>query len=546
MHRVGIAFILLLVVAFSGAPFAAVRVSEVMSNEPGSSTSLEFIELYNDGTAPVQLNSFYEIRVDGLPLTFGAPPTIDTARGFRYLILCRDLFDFEQYYGDGSGIWGDVATERGALVQPTSPFSLSNNGGSVAAVRTLQPVGDSLVWTSSGSDGVSWERENYVSYIPRQSIDPTGSTPGYLNSRMPAAIDLAIDTAAVFPTGTGSRIVAVITNRGMEESLDDSLWVFYSNPADTGDISDLIEIIAIPSLDTGFSTPITIDVAPVALYDTVTLRLPRDSRTINNRRDVVVVSATFPPVVLSEFLANPQDPQTAEWIELDTRSDNLHDIAGWRIGDELALHTITEESFTVLPDQYPVVTENLAAFSQDYPDFDGVVVSPSSWATLNNAGDVVRLVDPFGFVADSFVYASAYDDNHTWAKGIDQNQQLNWGRSSVSGGSPGAVNDIRFAPTSEGLIVAVEPQVISPDGDGIDESMSIRVSGPADVSYTIRIYDRKGREVRTFEDGATDLRAEYLWDGVTDSGARLPIGMYILYVEAEGVESLKKTVVVAR
>ncbi|MCB2230638.1 lamin tail domain-containing protein [bacterium] len=546
MHRVGIAFILLLVVAFSGAPFAAVRVSEVMSNEPGSSTSLEFIELYNDGTAPVQLNSFYEIRVDGLPLTFGAPPTIDTARGFRYLILCRDLFDFEQHYGDGSGIWGDVATERGALVQPTSSFSLSNNGGSVAVVRTLQPIGDSLVWTSSGSDGVSWERENYVSYIPRQSIDPTGSTPGYLNSRMPAAIDLALDTVAVFPTEAGSRIVAVVTNRGMEESLDDSLWVFYSNPADTGDISDLIEIIAIPSLDTGFSTPVAIDIAPVALYDTVTLRLPRDSRTINNRREVVVVSAAFPPVVLSEFLANPQDPQTAEWIELDTRSDNLHDIAGWRIGDALALHTITEESFTVLPDQYPVVTENLAAFSQDYPDFDGVVVSPSSWATLNNAGDVVRLVDPFGFVADSFVYASAYDGNHTWAKGIDQNQQLNWGRSSVSGGSPGAVNDIRFTPTSEGLVVAVEPQVISPDGDGIDESMSIRVSGPADVSYTIRIYDRKGREVRTFEDGATDLRAEYIWDGVTDSGARLPIGMYILYVEAEGVESLKKTVVVAR
>ncbi len=521
---------------------AAVRVSEVMANEPGSATSLEWIELHNDGSAAVSL-SFYEIRVDGVPIAFPVPLTIDSG---EYIIVCRDFFSFEETFGDASGIWGDDSSEHGRLVQPSGSFSLSNSAGSVSAVRITPFAADSLSWTSSGGDGISWERENYVSPTPRQSIDPSGSTPGYINSRMPVPVDLSIDTVAVFPTETGSRVIAVVTNRGQQSSDDDSLRVFYVNAADTSDISDLIEVIAIPSLDTGFSTPITFDLAPAAMYDTIGLRLPLDSRVNNNRRDVMVVGPAFPPVILSEFLANPTAPQTAEWIELTTRTDALHDIAGWSIGDALNIHVISEDEFIITPGQYPVLTDNSAAFLLDYPAFDGTVVMPDGWAILNNSDDVVRLVDPFGFVADSVAYGSTYADNHTWARGYGQDQQLLWGRSSVAGGSPGDSNDIRITPNAPGLRVSVDPQVISPDGDGIDEIAVIRVAGPADVMYTIRLYDRQGREVRTFEDGARDLRPEYEWDGRSGGGARLPIGMYILYVEAEGVESVKKTVVVAR
>jgi len=71
---------------------------------------------------------------------------------------------------------------------------------------------------------------------------------------MPVPVDLSIDTVAVFPTETGSRVIAVVTNRGQQSSVDDSLRVFYVNAADTSDISDLIELIAIPSLD--MTTPI--------------------------------------------------------------------------------------------------------------------------------------------------------------------------------------------------------------------------------------------------------------------------------------------------
>lgn len=520
---------------------AAVRVSEVMSNEPGSAISLEWIELYNDGVAAVSL-SFYEIRVNGTPISFSTSLTIDTA---EYIILCRDFFAFEQAFGDGSGIWGDVSAERGRLIQPSGSFSLTNGGGTVAAVRT-DGAADSLTWSSAGGDGVSWERENYVSPIPRQSIDPSGSTPGYINSRMPVAVDLSIDTVAVFPTETGSRVVVVVTNRGLQESVNDSLRLFYVNPLDSSDISDLIEIIPIPSLDTGFSTPITYDIAPPTLYDTIGVRLPLDSRISNNRRDVVVVGPGFPPVVLSEFLANPAAPQSAEWIELDVRGDEPHDIIGWRIGDALSLHVISDNSLVIGPGDYTILAENSAAFHVDYPSFPGTVVSPTGWGVLNNNGDIVRLVDPFGFVADSFVYSSTFADNHTWAKGLDQNQQVRWGRSTAAGGSPGDVNDIRVSPSGTGLRVVIEPNIVSPDGDGIDEVAVIRVEGPANARYTIKLYDRSGREVRIFEDGASDLRPEYVWDGTTSSGARLPVGMYILYVEAEGVESLKRTVVLAR
>ncbi|MBD3403375.1 hypothetical protein GF420_10805 [candidate division GN15 bacterium] len=536
------ATMLLALVLLSMRAEAVVRVSEVMSNEPGGQTAAEWFELYNDSpTTDVSL-ALYTIVADGSIISFAAPQTIP-ADG--YLVVCRDFFDYEQVYGDASGIWGDTDKEQYNIVQPSSSFSLSNDSGTISAVR---PNGsrDDLTWTAAGLDGVSWERFAYDTSGVRQSRDPDGATPGRVNSQIPVGRDLSVDTLLIVPTETGARALIIVTNRGVELIEEDTLRLFQVDQADTANTSALLESFAITQLDTGFSLPIVYDLDLPGIYDTIGAVLPDDDRVRNNRRDAVAVGVDFPPIRLSEFLANPQGTASAEWVELFVRSDLPHDLAGWQLGDALGLETITETSQLVMPGAYPILTDNEAAFAQDYPSFSETIMSIPGWQTLNNGSDIVRLVDPFGFVADSFAYNETYDDNHTWAYGIDQNEIERWGRSSDGGGTPGDSNDIRFAPISSGLSVTVEPQVVSPDGDGIEDELSIRVSGPANTAYTIRIYDQRGREVRSFEDGAADLRPEYLWDGRTDTGARLPIGMYILYVEAEGVESVKKTVVVAR
>jgi hypothetical protein len=141
-----------------------------------------------------------------------------------------------------------------------------------------------------------------------------------------------------------------------------------------------------------------------------------------------------------------------------------------------------------------------------------------------------------------------FDDNHTWSRSAEPGTADEWGRSVQPGGTPGEQNLIRLRPDANRLNVVIEPQIISPDGDGVDDGASIIIEAPSARGYTLKIYDKHGRVVKTFEDDSQDLPDGYLyfWDGRADSGNRLPIGIYILYIEAGGVESIKKTIVVAR
>ncbi|MEW5993868.1 MAG: gliding motility-associated C-terminal domain-containing protein, partial [Candidatus Zixiibacteriota bacterium] len=154
--------------------------------------------------------------------------------------------------------------------------------------------------------------------------------------------------------------------------------------------------------------------------------------------------------------------------------------------------------------------------------------------------------DPFGFEADRFEYAVAYDGNHTWSRSEELLTEGQWGRSEEAGGSPGRPNSVLFAPAGSALQVKVTPDVFSPDGDGYEDEVLIEIEAPVGAEVNMRIYDREGRAVRTLLDGATFLHSSYAWDGRSDSGRRLPIGIYILYVEAEGSETVKKPIVIAR
>ncbi|MCP4685587.1 MAG: hypothetical protein GY867_09070, partial [bacterium] len=151
--------------------------------------------------------------------------------------------------------------------------------------------------------------------------------------------------------------------------------------------------------------------------------------------------------------------------------------------------------------------------------------------------------------ADRFSYSEIFEDNHTWARAESGDRAGDWGRSYDAGGTPGETNRVQFATDDKsGLGIEVNPRVISPDGDGRDDEAVLLLSRPEADSYTLKIYDKMGRLVKTFEDDlvASHYTDEYTWDGTNSSHERLPIGIYIIYFEASGIESLKTTVVIAR
>ena len=526
-----------------GPATAEVVVNEVLANEPGGETSLEWIELFNDGSGTANLE-FYYLKIYpsgdslGLPLTLGPQ---------EYLVVCRNATRFEQHWGDSSGVWRDSPNENYAIYEKS--FQLTNDGGRVQLVREVSQTTSEISWSQPGLDGYSWERVHPALDSVGQSIDPTGSTPGRMNSITPLPVDLALDEVTA---GSDSRLTELtfrIVNTGLTTVSNPILELYEFDAGSPDSLGSLIAGESVGPVDSGYTVLLVGRYSLTGYYQKLVanLLIIDDGRPANNKKTFVAPGDKYPPVVLNEFLCNPTPTSGTEWVELKNTSDTIINLAGWFLGDSLGLAVIATTELLIRPQEYLVLADDSALFKSAYPLFTGTLHQPPAWRSLSNSSDSVRLVDIYGIEADRFYYSHAYDSNHTWARSESTENSGRWGRSEDAGGTPGDTNRVRFAPEgSTTLSVSIEPRIISPDGDGRDDSAIIKIQVSRADSYSLKIYDSQGRLVRTIEDEVPDLKEQYVWRGDTDGGQRLPIGIYILYVEASGVESAKKTIVVAR
>jgi hypothetical protein len=517
-------------------------VNEVLANEPGSTTGLEWIELYN-ADSPVCLQG-YCLRIgDNL---IELPSDVSLSKG-EYYMICRRLFatstspGFESVWGDSSGEWGDTPHEDSLQMPFEAAMSLANDFGCVELLGGSTVV-SSLTWVRGGLDGYSWERVCPESDSVGQSIDPGGSTPGFLNSLTPAQHDLALSGVAVSPENGTTSIGFEISNVGLQAVSSARLYLIdlsYSIP-------DTVDLIQAGPLETGEVINFERQYSFKTVYLPMIAILAPDDRARNNTYEFMAVGDEYPPVALSEVLANPQDGLNTEWVEVSNRSDHEVDLSGWLVGDALRMHQISTGANVVAPGERLVLVQAESDFLLFYSSFAGRCVEPGNWSSFNNDGDIVRLVDSFGIEADRFEYETLFEDNYTWCRCEDDVYPAVWGRSENAGGSPGGRNRVVSQQDIASLRVTVEPTYVSPDGDGFEDYATITIEAPVADDYTVRIYDRQGRAVRSFFDKETFVPSTIEWDGLSDAGRRLPIGIYILYVEAAGVGSIRKPVVVAR
>ncbi len=283
------------------------------------------------------------------------------------------------------------------------------------------------------------------------------------------------------------------------------------------------------------------------VYVPMRATLSDDDRVRNNSLGFVAVGEEYPPVLLWEVLANP-DPSTSlstEWVELFNRSALPIDLDGYGLGDQGSVRAIVDSSYILLSGEYLVLCEDSLAFRVHYLSYDGLLHQPTSWPGFRNSNDTVRLIDFVGFESDRFVYVSSFADNYTWQRDVVTGDNQ-WGRSEQTGGTPGGPNVTVFEPNAPRTRINITPEYLSPDGDGFQDEVAITIEAVDASGYTMKLFDRQGRLVHTFFEDASHIGREYLFDGKINSGQRLPIGIYILYFEAIGVEQFKKTLVVAR
>jgi hypothetical protein len=193
-------------------------------------------------------------------------------------------------------------------------------------------------------------------------------------------------------------------------------------------------------------------------------------------------------------------------------------------------------------------------------DLDKLTIAPIP--TLNNAEDVVFLLNPAGGWIDQVPYKTDWLEGEEWRKPSlekihpQMNSQIpaSWGPSvAPNHATPGQKNSIFTEVKPENTTVHIEPNPFSPDGDDWENHTVIQVEAPV-MSGRIRaeIFDILGRKIRQLSaDSYAGSHFSLVWNGRNDRGQVVPMGLYVLWIQVlddrNGVlVETKETIAVAK
>lgn len=569
---VALCFVLCLPGGLRAAPghIVSVAINEVMAN-PLDEDSGEFVELYNWSDAPVDLagwrladaaDSNDLIEDYASPHDWGLAGTVLPAGGYAVVVD-------PEYAGQYNALLQARADSGGVILLTIGKDTTIGNGltndGDVVLVSDRAGFTASFAWTSDCGQGISWEKieaqlgDGQDNWACCQHV--AGSTPGFRNSVSRASYDVRVapGTLQIVPAcpwpGQEADMRVTIHNQG--KSPADGVEVFFFQDADADTMIDPSEVIGAPQVIAQTLEPDeTILVQERWSPPTSGRHLlavwadcPADEDPLDNR-DVLPVQVRYPPlsVAINEIMYDPaptgEDGQKApEWVEVSHRGVELLDLCGWTIADSRAQPRSLCDSSNILgPGEYALIA---AGTSEEICQAYGPIPCPTLFPagglpTLNDDEDLLVLRDPAGTVVDSVGYQAQWGGGGGVSlerinPGLGSGDPLNWGWSvHPSGCTPGGQNSIYadLMPSTSALSVAPNP--FSPDGDGRQEVTVISYLLPtATARINLWLFDIRGRRVRTLVDGERCAsQGRVLWDGRSDAGQSLPMGIYIVYLEA--------------
>jgi len=525
---------------------AGVLINEVMSNEPGRETSLEWMEIWNFSDTAVSLEGFAIVDGDV------SSPLADMGElsAFEFVLLVSDETGFEGFWGDSSGVWGDASTED-FRIMPVE-MSLRNSADTVELYDPENMLLSRCAWSSTAPDGVSFERfdprHDDSSTVWSYSVAESGSTPGRMNSISPGFNDLELTVTFSVEGDLRDllRVDILIRNIGLAASDSNRLTVGIDYDGD-GEINTDEQVVGgiIEPLDVYDSVPILVQEA-VALgrFDVIASLLPDDVPQNNVASATLRFGIGASEIVINEILPDPGIPLETEWVELLNISDEEIDLSGWSICDASGCANL--DSLVIASGEYMILCQDKPAFDAFYPDVNVSIVSTGTWRSLNNDGDTLFIIDETGAMVDSMFYSDVFGSNvsgeriDAFSAGFDLS---NWYRSTAPEGStPGRPNSVveGFAEQSS---VWLESKLISPDGDGRDDLLVIKYDLAKGAALTLKVFDLSGQLMKTLLDRAFLTSGEYEYDATSDDGSKLEVGLYVILAEISGkVETRRKLV----
>jgi len=436
-------------------------INEIMINEPGSETALEWIELFNVSSLPVSLADF--ALVDGVDTSRFAAVTIES-EGFVVLSRKPAATDssasFERRWGDGSSIWGDAPEEDFPVV--AAKFSLRNAGDTISLVDLAGGASERVGWRSSPPDGVSLERINWAISARSSNFglckDAAGSTPGRVNSNIAPEVDLGLvpDSLEIeVPPTAGAPVLVrmAVVNTGQRTHAGQVAVCLDAGRDGAIDSDDSLMRLALPSLEPDSQAALSIEVEAKRGRNMMALALDADGDSTDNRAEFrFYLDATYREAQVNEFV--PKAEEGGEWIEVVNRAEYNLPLRGWIIetgggGDSLRTDAV------IAPGEFVLLCGDSAAVRQSFPEATCALIELREWPELGDEQGQMVIRNDFGLTADSVAYGGAIAMGRSWERDGDSTsgdfRRDFYASSAENGGTPCAPNSERILPPAHDL-----------------------------------------------------------------------------------------------
>lgn len=457
-------------------------INEVMINEPGSETSLEWVELFNAGSDSLDLQGYIFIEA------------ADTARFTKrwldareFVVLARKPFStdgsasFERQWGNGSNVWGDDSLESYNLL--AAKMSLRNSNDSVTIVELSTGKVETVKWASSPADGVSLERVNPGTEATaknfKQCKAASQSTPGRVNSVVAKMRDWGWneDDCDIFvPPNADTPLEIRLSIRNCGQSMLEEHLGTVIHDLNFNSKFDAVDSTSEFKMDR--LLPDSERVVTLLLHEdsgrrSYIIRLPSDDDSTNNEiRFECVIGSHAPEIVISEIMNTGTDSLGCEWIEAQSIVAYRVSLNGWSVEVD-GRATLLDSLGNVEAGERIVLCEDSVCFRARHPVASCQLIQPGAWRALGNTIGSIVLRMHLGALSDSVEFRGVTTPGQSWERDFDSTGvafESRFYRSTAVGGStPCADNSDRPVPVA--IDVGFSPGSLKLTIDGENESI---------------------------------------------------------------------------
>lgn len=386
---------------------------------------------------------------------------------------------------------------------------------------------------------------------PRSS---TGGTPGQINSVNDTTEDLSGPELIKINVITNDSLVLFFDKGLSFSSIDPNSFSFTDN-------NIVLNLNQIGQSQLSLKLLTAIDTAVVIQLNIDSLKDCNDNLSTDLTFDFVLPQlADFNDLVINEILFNPKSGGS-DFIELYNKSDKILSLENWEIAnfedDSISnKRLIIEEPFLLFPSDYIVLTTNKAYVGNVYPNaVNENILEINSLPSFNDDEGRAILLDNDNELIDDLIYSDDLhfpllaDDEGVTLERVDPNRSTNAqgnfqsAAESEGFGTPGYINSQFFSGQRFEGDFTVEPEIFSPDNDGIQDVVNFNYVMPsAGFVGTITIYDKQGRLIRTLVNN--ELLANqgtFVWNGLNDEDQKARIGVYLVVFEIFDKEGNQET-----